>query len=100
MNRGDEAIFPLVSLRGAPMNRGDEAISVETGGVEKNRVDPIFINSILIFRCYTSSSKRKRERAKRTQEIRLIDKDGEGIYNERRCGKKKWRRWVTQQWLN
>jgi hypothetical protein len=42
---------------------------------------PLNFNSILIFRCYTSSSKRKKDRVKRTQGIRLIDKDWEIIYN-------------------
>jgi hypothetical protein len=42
------------------------------------------LNSILIFRCYTSSSKEKRDKVKRAQGIRLIDKDVEAIYNERR----------------
>jgi len=45
--------------------------------VEKNRVDPFLpLNSILIFRCYHSISKRK--------ETGIIDKDLKIIYNQRR----------------
>jgi hypothetical protein len=50
-----------------------------TGGVEKNRVEP-FVNSILTFKCYTSSRRRKKDRVKRIQGMRSIDKDcGENI---------------------
>jgi len=38
-------------------------------------------NGILTFRCYTSSIKRKKDRVKHTEGIRLIDKNWEIRYD-------------------
>jgi hypothetical protein len=48
-----------------------------------------FFNSILTFRCYTSSSKRKKDRVKRIRGMRSIDKDWERTYNRSRYVREK-----------
>jgi hypothetical protein len=60
----------------------------DRGDWRKIELSPFF-NSILTFRCYTSSRRRKKDRVKSIKGIGSIDKDWERTYNPRRYVREK-----------